>query len=357
MRMALVLPWQPNETCSVVIRHLAQGKCVVLPTEATYELVGSALHPESVAILGTNPDPAVVLFDYAELFDWMRLLGGAAVRMFRKLGPGPLQVRANGGYSNGVWARLPADAQRLTATDGLLRVRWPAHPVWNEVRQAGLPLLSTPLAAVTAAEAAALVDGNAACVVDAGPTQYAGLPTIVRIDGACVVERPGILTQEQIDELALCRILFICTGNTCRSPLAETLCAKLLADHWGRPAAELKQLGFCVQSAGLAAMMGNRASAEAVTAASDLGVDLSQHKSAMVTMDMLVWADHLLGMTAGHCYTLESILGEGMTPPRPLSPTFEDISDPIGGALADYRTCATQILACLRARLPEWLES
>jgi protein-tyrosine phosphatase len=103
--------------------------------------------------------------------------------------------------------------------------------------------------------------------------------------------------------------------------------------------------------------MGTDASPDAATVAADYGADLARHKSRMVTMEMLMWADHLFGMTAGHCYTLESILVEGMTLPRMLSPHMEDIADPIGGAVADYRTCAHQIHACLQARLPEFLES
>ena len=77
----------------------------------------------------------------------------------------------------------------------------------------------------------------------------------------------------------------------------------------------------------------------------------------MVTMEMLAWADHLFAMTNGHCSTLESIALEGMAHPRMLSPVHQDIADPIGAELAAYRTCADQILTCLKARLPEILES
>ena len=57
--------------------------------------------------------------------------------------------------------------------------------------------------------------------------------------------------------------VFVCTGNTCRSPLAEGLCKKLLAERLGCPAEELPQRGFLVISAGIAAMMGGEAAAEA----------------------------------------------------------------------------------------------
>ena len=61
-----------------------------------------------------------------------------------------------------------------------------------------------------------------------------------------------------------CLVVFVCTGNTCRSPLAEALCKKRLADALGCAMADLPGRGFFVCSAGLAAMMGGPAAAEAV---------------------------------------------------------------------------------------------
>jgi protein-tyrosine phosphatase len=223
----------------------------------------------------------------------------------------------------------------------------------------GLPLVAASLPeGANAAAVAQVVGASVACVVEAGPDHGSTAPSVIRVEGRrCIVERAGAFSQDDIDQLSLCRALFVCTGNTCRSPMASAMLSKLLADHWGISGNDLNSGGFFVQSAGLAAMMGAPASPDAVTVVADLGGDLSQHRSGMITMEMLLWADYLFGMTAGHCYTLESLWSEGMTPPRLLSPTHEDIADPIGGALVDYRTCAAQILACLQARLPEFLES
>jgi len=88
----------------------------------------------------------------------------------------------------------------------------------------------------------------------------------------------------------------------------------------------------------------------------DLGADLSCHRSRMATMEMLTWADHIFCMTASHAHALAPI-GHAIATPRLLSPAGDDVADPIGGALADYRTCADQIVQYLRQRLPEFLES
>jgi protein-tyrosine phosphatase len=165
----------------------------------------------------------------------------------------------------------------------------------------------------------------------------------------------GSLSSDQLDQLAMCRILFLCTGNTCRSPMAEALCKKLLADHLACTPADLPRHGYVVQSAGLSAFPGNEASADAVRAVAEYGGDLSVHRSQGITMDLLVQADHIFAMTAGHAIALAPL--REVANPRLLSPTGVDVADPIGREFADYRDCASQIIQYLRARLPELLES
>jgi protein-tyrosine-phosphatase len=75
----------------------------------------------------------------------------------------------------------------------------------------------------------------------------------------------------------------------------------------------------------------------------------------MATMDMLLWADHIFCMTASHADALGPI--PEIVAPRLLCPDGADVADPIGGDLADYRTCADQIIQCLQQRLPELLET
>src|SRR5262245_13326749 len=99
------ISWQPNELPKQVIRHLLEGRAVALPTESTYEIVGSALNPDSLSQVSANQYPALVLFDFGELFDWMPLLRGAGARLFRKLGAGSVTLRANGGYRIGLYDR------------------------------------------------------------------------------------------------------------------------------------------------------------------------------------------------------------------------------------------------------------
>jgi protein-tyrosine-phosphatase len=271
------------------------------------------------------------------------------------MGPGPVILTAHAGYPSGLWSRLPEAARQCVAPEDQLAVRWPRHPIWDELRHADMPLITVPVN-VAPSEASEWANADLV-IIDAGPAQAAG-PTIVRAEGRrCLAERPGGLTGNQLDDLTLCRILFICTGNTCRSPMAAGLCMKLLADHLGCEPGELRRHGFCVQSAGLAAMMGAPASPDGVRVVADLGADIASHRSAMVMLEMLLGADQIFAMTASHQYTMKGIPVPEIPEPRLLSPRQEDVIDPIGGELADYRACASHILECLRERLPELLES
>ena len=134
-------------------------------------------------------------------------------------------------------------------------------------------------------------------------------------------------------------LVFVCTGNTCRSPMAEALARELVSDGWE------------VLSAGLHAQVGDPATPEAVLAASELGADISRHRVRSMTDALAFSAALLVGMTAAHAAELRlrfpfaadkvHVLGEYAS--RPV----RDIPDPFGGTLADYRRCIRAIRACI----------
>jgi protein-tyrosine-phosphatase len=158
---------------------------------------------------------------------------------------------------------------------------------------------------------------------------------------------------QDLRHMTACRILFVCTGNTCRSPLAEALCTKLLAERLGCAPEALPERGYEIGSAGLAAYPGNPASVEAVDVARELGADLSRHQSRPLTAALLLQADHLIAMTRSHLDALTIYNVPGGATPRLLSAEAADIPDPIGGSADIYRDCARQILHHLEALLPQ----
>lgn len=152
-------------------------------------------------------------------------------------------------------------------------------------------------------------------------------------------------------------ILFVCTGNTCRSPLAAALCRTLLAARLGCTADELPARGYTVGSAGVAAWPGDPAAPAAVLVASEHGADLTGHRSRAVGPELLEQATRVVAMTRGHAATIAARFpGVGPAPVLIGGPD-DDLPDPIGGDLAVYRACADTLLAHLDRHLTEWLRA
>ena len=149
-------------------------------------------------------------------------------------------------------------------------------------------------------------------------------------------------------------VLFVCTGNTCRSPLAEALCKAALAKRIGCPEAELPERGFVIRSAGVMAYAGSEASAESIEIAREYGADLSTHSSRPVNPEWLEQSTDVLAMTAAHAALLLMQYPNVGPEPRLLC-VREDLPDPIGGNDDIYRACAAAIMAHLDRLIVEWL--
>lgn len=138
------------------------------------------------------------------------------------------------------------------------------------------------------------------------------------------------------------RILLVCTGNTCRSPMAEALALDLLKD---RPRAD-------VSSAGVYTSDGLPASAEAVAVMAEHGLDLSGHRSRLLTAEMVAAADGIYTMTASHRRAVVQAFPEAELKTQRLLP-HADIADPIGGPKSAYEQTAAQIQRGLKERFTE----
>jgi protein-tyrosine phosphatase len=146
-------------------------------------------------------------------------------------------------------------------------------------------------------------------------------------------------------------VLFVCTGNTCRSPMAETLFRELVAERFGCRADEIERHGVVVASAGIAAWGGGKASTGALEAMRERGADLSGHESQPLTENLARQADMIWTMTASHRANILAQFPEVGGRVAMLSPDRHDVIDPIGGTLATYRKCAEQIREHLGRRL------
>jgi protein-tyrosine phosphatase len=129
-------------------------------------------------------------------------------------------------------------------------------------------------------------------------------------------------------------VLFVCTGNTCRSPLAEVMFRDLVKEH----------SDYQVGSAGVGAFSGQPASRYSAALARERGLDLSRHQSRAVTIDLVEAATHIFAMSRSH---LAAVLADYPEADQKVYLVTEfaaddrlrgrDICDPYGGALEDYR--------------------
>ncbi len=135
-------------------------------------------------------------------------------------------------------------------------------------------------------------------------------------------------------------ILFVCTGNVCRSPMAEGIFRQAIRGRGN----------YRVLSAGLGALEVQPPSSYAVQAVKELGIDISDRRSRALTPDLVQQADYIFGMTHSHIDTVMLLYPQAAEKTfllREFDETLDlfekDISDPIGGSYEVYLNCRDQI--------------
>ncbi|MDQ7778475.1 MAG: L-threonylcarbamoyladenylate synthase [Planctomycetota bacterium] len=315
---------------------LAEGKLVAIPTDTVYALAANADNPAAMsrlcALCGRSVEEPLTLLvaDSADVHRFAQVVPPVAHRLMGRFWPGPLTLI------------LPRKG------GGSVSLRHPANKATLElIQRSGVPV-AAPSAALpkgtpagSAEEVARLFGSGLDAIVDAGLTQGGKPSTVVRCSksGFSVV-RLGALGAEALAEGTARLILFVCLGNTCRSPMAASLMKKALAEHLGVPVAMLVKNGYDVKSAGTSAVVGDPMSDHAKAVLRELGCEPIQHVSQPTTARLMRAADHVFVMNESQRNSTIALCPDAANRVELLDREGKAVEDPFGGSLDAYRRTA-----------------
>lgn len=346
---------------------LIDGGLVAFPTETVYGLAVRADDREAVdrlrSVKSRGPDQAftVHIASPGAASSFAPGLEGVAARFIRKAWPGPLTliVPVADPTSAPIMAKLNGSAAGAMYYSDKVGLRCPDDPV----AQALLNAVKAPVVAASANRAGhpppwtgedviKELNGHIDVLIDTGRTKYARPSTIVHVTGSSYnLVREGVYDSGIVKRLSTLHVLLVCTGNTCRSPMAAALATKMLAERVACSVSELPAKGIEVRSAGTAGG-GGGASQHAVKVMARRGIDLSDHASTGLDAEMIRQADYIFAMTSSHVDTIIQMVPSARDRVALLLGD-KNIDDPAGGSVDDYEQCAGRVEKGLQARLQE----
>lgn len=343
------------------VQALVEGEVVGVPTETVYGLAAHALSAAAVErlcqIKQRQDIPLAISVGSREAaVDFCCQFSPLARRLAHRCWPGPLTLVVPGDDPLSATSQLPEPVQRRIIGDhGCVGLRVVDHRVLSEIHRflaAPLVLTSANLsgkpAPTTAPPVAKQLGDSLPLLLDDGPTRYGGASSVARVIGNQLeVLREGVIERAAMNQFIKPVIALVCTGNTCRSPMAETLLRELLRSRLGCEDA------VRVLSAGVAAMSGSGASPQAVEVMGKRGLDLTGHSSRPLDDAVMNVADLVLTMTCGHRDAILAAWPDMHDRVFTLRRDGGDITDPVGMPVDVYQECAEQI----DRELAAWIES
>lgn len=354
----ILRPETDPDALGVGARLLGEGALVLLPTETVYAIgvrADDSAAMERLWHARSDASPSALAW-HAPTVDRLReavtIDSPMHTRILSRLLPGPVQLAIELSPQ-----ALDLVRERLGVLSGViddgehLLVRVSSHPcVTGLLGLCDFPVVMAGAASGRATRTIEDAIGEDAsrlgAILDAGPPPAGMGSTLIRLtrDGRYHVARPGLLQERTITRTMSRTILFVCSGNTCRSPMASAIARHLLADREDG-------LDSRIFSAGTSTGPGAPASPEAVEAVRSMGIALDSHASRPLTRELLAQADIIFAMTGVHRDRIVQIDPESAEKVHLLDPEESDIPDPYGQPQSVYNATAHRLEELIRVRL------
>ena len=352
-------------------RVLRDGGSVVMPTETVYGVFTQASDEGAQLLAQLTGQPQVTntpqftlhLGDPDPILPMLSLESPVARRLVGRLMPGPVRlvIRQPETVLDSICESI--GLSRGIIDDGeSLALRLPDHPIARAViRGSGRPAFARGVGVSRwgQGDRGQKLDSTSVhdrenppdVVIEDGATLYGKGSTTIDIwpDGRFEVQRGGAIEESWAMRALTTRVLFVCTGNTCRSPMAAGL-----ARAWAKNRVP-DGLTIEIDSAGIAAGNGQSAADQAIGTLRERGHDLSGHQSKMLTLKMVDRADVIFTMTPSHAQAVMQIAPGAVHKVFPIDP-LHPIGDPIGQSIEVYREVADQLERLIAERLQEIID-
>ncbi|MBN2019395.1 MAG: threonylcarbamoyl-AMP synthase [Sedimentisphaerales bacterium] len=346
---------------------LDAGGLVGFPTETVYG-IGCRARNDSLTRLdrvkgrSANKYYTLHIAEPTDALKYVPTMGLRAKKLIKNGWPGPLTIvfGLDGKDVEIQRNKLPGEVFAILYRDNSIGIRCPDNRIASMLLAEAKNAILAPSAniagqapAVEAKEVIERFSGQIEMVLDGGLCSHKISSTVVKLDnsGASIL-RQGVYSESEVLEKATVTILFVCTGNSCRSPMAEGLFKKYLAEKFGCTVDRLIEKGYNILSAGTLGIVGFPATSQAIRACADRGVDIAGHRSRGLRRYLIEQSDIIYVLAGMHRDSVLEISPEAADKCLLLAEDA-DITDPIGQPQEVYDVCAGLIDDAVTKRFDE----